>query len=71
MCFEDDEGGDRLAEIAALTANDREFHEITARIGERNPELSLALLDGRYHDSLPDGQNCRLCGVEHSAIWPN
>jgi len=46
---------------------DRAFHE---RIATMEPEAGLAELDARYHDHLPEGSNCHLCGVEHAAISP-
>ena len=50
---------------------DREFHERNAKLGESDPDGALAELDARYHDHLPEGQNCPLCGVEHAAINPS
>ena len=50
--------------------SDRAFHERNAKLSETDPEAALAELDARYHDHLPEGANCRLCGVEHAAINP-
>ena len=50
---------------------DRAFHEVNAIRGQTDPEGALAELDARYHDHLPEGANCHLCGVEHAAINPS
>lgn len=36
----------------------------------RRMERELERLDAKYHDHLPEGANCQLCGVEHAAINP-
>lgn len=65
---------DTLARCAGLTTTlkpetDRQAHERFAAMAD--PEEALAALDAKYHDHLPEGANCRLCGVEHSAINPS
>lgn len=50
---------------------DREFHEDNAIRGITDPEGALDELDARYHDHLPEGRNCHLCGIEHSPIHPS
>lgn len=34
-------------------------------------EQELNELDAKYHNHLPRGTNCRLCGVGHAPIWPS
>ena len=53
------------------SAADREFHEDIAIKGITDPEGALAELDAKYHDHLPEGTNCYLCGIEHAAINPS
>ncbi|MEO6326083.1 MAG: hypothetical protein ABIQ65_15765 [Thermoanaerobaculia bacterium] len=46
------------------------FHEWVSRLAQTDPEAALAEEDARYHDHLPEGVNCRLCGIEHAALHP-
>lgn len=62
--------GVRLREVARALSH-REFHEQNAIKGQTDPEGALADLDARYHDRLPEGTNCHLCGIEHAPINPS